>query len=99
MVEDVHSTEQPVSLSISSSVILYTIIGFVLACGLFTALHLVNNTFRSEYDIRQSFDIPVLSVIPAVKAVSRRKRNSEVNWNEENDKASFCSADYRRCSL
>jgi capsular polysaccharide biosynthesis protein len=74
MVEDVYSTEQPISLSISSTVILYTIIGFVLACGLFTALHLLNNTFRSEYDIRQSFDIPVLGVIPAVESCQQKKK-------------------------
>lgn len=74
MVEDVHSSGQPVSLSIPKAIILYTFIGFALSCGLFIALYLLDNTYRSEYDIRQSFDIPVIGVIPSVESCEKKDK-------------------------
>ena len=73
-VEDVHGSETPVSMSIPKIVILYTVIGFVLSCGLFTAICLLDNTCRSEHDIRQSFDIPVLGVIPSVESCEKKEK-------------------------
>lgn len=73
-VEDVHGSETPVSMSIPKIVILYTVIGFVLSCGLFTAIYLLDNTYRSEHDIRQSFDIPVLGVIPSVESCEKKEK-------------------------
>ena len=73
-VEDVHGSETPVSMSIPKIVILYTVIGFVLSCGLFAAIYLLDNTYRSEHDIRQSFDIPVLGVIPSVESCEKKEK-------------------------
>jgi len=73
-VEDVHGSDRPISLSIPKIIILYTVIGFALACGLFIALYLLDNTYRSEYDIRQSFDIPVLGVIPSIESCEKKEK-------------------------
>lgn len=73
-VEDVHGSDTPISLSLPKIIILYTVIGFVLACGLFTALYLLDNTYRSEYDIRQSFDIPLLGVIPSIESCEKKEK-------------------------
>ena len=73
-VEDVHASDTPISLSLPKTIILYTVIGFALACGLFTVLYLLDNTYRSEYDIRQSFDIPILGVIPSIESCEKSQK-------------------------
>ena len=72
-VESVYASDTPVSLSLTSTVVLYSVLGFVLGCGLFVALHLLNNTFLTEYDIRQTLGVPVLGVIPAVESCSKKR--------------------------
>lgn len=72
-VEGVYASDTPISLSLTSTVILYTVLGFVLGCGLFIALHLLNNTFLTEYDIRQTLALPVLGVIPAVESCGKKR--------------------------
>jgi len=75
-VEDVHASNQPISLSITSTVVIYAALGFMLSCGLFAALHLLDNTFQTEYDIRQTLDLPVLGVIPAVDSCSKKREKA-----------------------
>ena len=72
-VESVYASDTPVSLSLTSTVVLYSVLGFALGCGLFIALHLLNNTFLTEYDIRQTLGVPVLGVIPAVESCSKKR--------------------------
>jgi capsular polysaccharide biosynthesis protein len=75
-VEDVYASDEPISLSITSTVIIYAALGFMLACALFAALHLLDNTFQTEYDIRQTLAVPVLGVIPDVDHCSKKREKA-----------------------
>ena len=73
-VEGVYASDKPISLSLTGTAVLYAALGFVLGCGLFIALHLLNNTFMTEYDIRQALGVPVLGVIPSVESCGKKRQ-------------------------
>lgn len=67
IVSDVYATGQPVYPDVQRKTLKAALLGIILCAGLFTLQYLMDNTFRSEEDIRNELDIPVLGVIPAVE--------------------------------
>lgn len=67
IVSDVYATGQPVYPDVQRNTLKAALLGIILCAGLFTLQYLMDNTFRSEEDIRNELDIPVLGVIPAVE--------------------------------
>lgn len=76
-VEDVHGTSEPVSASLAKYVALFGAVGFVLSCLLFASIHLMDNTFRSEKEITELLDLPVLGVIPSVESCLKISASSK----------------------
>lgn len=67
IVSDVYATGQPVYPDVQRNTMKAALLGIILCAGLFIPRYLMDNTFRSEEDIRNELDIPVLGVIPAVE--------------------------------
>lgn len=67
IVSDVYATGQPVYPDVQRKTLKAALLGIILCAGLFILQYLMDNTFRSEADIRNELDIPVLGVIPAVE--------------------------------
>ncbi len=76
-VEDVHGSSEPVSASLARYVAIFGAFGFVLSCALFVMLYLMDNTFRSEKEISQLLNLPVLGVIPSVESCLKISANSK----------------------
>ncbi len=76
-VEDVHGSSEPVSASLARYVAIFGVLGFVLSCLLFISLYLMDNTFRSEKEISQLLNLPVLGVIPSVESCLKISTNSK----------------------
>ena len=71
-VEKTYSPKSPVSPSVSKNALMAAVIGIVLTCGVLTVMFLMDNTYKSETDISNDFDYPVLSVIPTVESCVRQ---------------------------
>ena len=67
IVSDVYATGQPVYPDVQRKTLKAALLGIILCAGLFILQYLMDNTFRSEEDVRNELDIPVLGVIPAVE--------------------------------
>ena len=76
-VEDVVGSSEPVSSGTVKTVVLYSVMGFVLSYGLFIALMLMDNTFHTEQDVAQMLNLPVLGVIPSVESCEKVSGNTQ----------------------
>ena len=74
-VEDVTGSSEPVSSGTAKTVILYSVVGFIISCALFIVLFMMDNTFRTEYDVAQILNLPVLGVIPSVESCEKASDN------------------------
>lgn len=80
-VEQAYADIDPVSPNVVNNTILMMFVGFVMACLLFFALMLMDNTYKTDADIQKDLGIPVLGVIPEVercKAYPDRKKIKKV---------------------
>ena len=65
--------ETAVSPKVNMNTVLGALVGFMLASLVFILKELMDNTIKSADDITETFDIPVLGVIPDNKQMGRRK--------------------------
>lgn len=63
--------EQPVSPKAKSNTIIGALIGFMLSSLIFILKELMDTTIKSAEDFTQTFDLPVLGIIPDNKKLSR----------------------------
>ena len=73
-VEQAYAATDPVSPSVLKNTALAAIIGFVLPCGVFSIVFLADNTYKSDLDIQNDLDLPVLGVIPTLESCKSRSR-------------------------
>ena len=63
---------------VSPSVTAYTLVGFLLAgavsVGLIIILELLSDSIRSEDYLMQTYDLPVLAVVPAMQQIKKKRR-------------------------
>ena len=52
-----------------------TMLGFVLSCGVFTVLYLLDDVVHNEDYVRVTFDLPLLAVVPDLT-----EKNSRSNY-------------------
>ena len=63
------------SPSLSKNTMLGAMLGFVLSCGVFTVLYLLDDVVHNEDYIRVTFDLPLLAVVPDLT-----EKNSKSNY-------------------
>lgn len=63
--------EKAVSPKVNTNTILGALVGFMLASLFFILKELMDNTIKSAEDLTQTFDLPVLGIIPDNKKLSR----------------------------
>lgn len=63
------------SPSLSKNTMLGAILGFVLSCGVFTVLYLLDDVVHNEDYVRVTFDLPLLAVVPDLT-----EKNSKSNY-------------------
>lgn len=75
-VEQVYASTSPVSPSIVKNTILFAFLGFVISCVVVILFFLLDNTYKTEMDIQNHLDLPVLGVIPAIESCNVHKRHN-----------------------
>lgn len=74
-VEDAAKPAYPISPNVKKNVMMGGLIGAVLAAGVFTLLFLMDDTIKSEEDVRRYLKLNTLAAIPKEK--KRRRASSE----------------------
>ena len=67
-VEQAYVGKDPVSPNIMKNTVIMAFLGFVLACGVIIIVFLSDTTYKSELDIQNDLDLPVLGVIPTIES-------------------------------
>ena len=67
-VEQAHVGGRPVSPRIFRNTMIMALAGLVLSCVGIIIVHLADTTYKSELDIQNDLDLPVLGVIPAIES-------------------------------
>lgn len=67
-VEQAHVNENPVSPKILQNTIIAAFAGFALACVVVVVGFFMDTTYKSELDIQNDLNLPVLGVIPTVES-------------------------------
>ncbi len=70
-VESVTGSTTAITPSVTTAMIKYGAVGFVLSAALFVVLFLMDNTFHTERELRRALDLPVLGIIPSVESCSK----------------------------
>lgn len=72
--EPSYSKPYPVSPNNKSNAILAALVGFALSCVVVVILFLMDNTYKSDADIQDNLNMPVLGVIPKVECCGKYSR-------------------------
>ena len=72
--EPSYSKPYPVSPNNKSNAILAAFAGFALSCGLVVVLFLMDNTYKSDAEVQEDLNVPVLGVIPKVECCGKYSR-------------------------
>lgn len=72
--EPSYAIPYPVSPNNKSNAILAAFVGFALSCVAVVVLFLMDNTYKTDVDIQDDLDLPVLGVIPKVECCGKYSR-------------------------
>lgn len=64
----------PVYPNVRNSTIQFTLAGLILSAGVFIAIQMFDNKFKSISDVQSLLDLPVLGVIPLTDAANRSSK-------------------------
>lgn len=73
-VEQAYTTANPVSPNIKKNAVLMAAIGFALSCAVVGIMFLTDNTYKTDIDVQNDFELPVLGVIPTVESCEGRTK-------------------------
>ena len=73
-VEQAYASQVPVSPNASRNAVLMALVGFALSVGVIVIVYLTDNTYKTDMDIQQDFETPVLGVIPTVESCKSQKK-------------------------
>ena len=74
IVESASAKNYPISPNNKTNAIMAALIGVFLSCGLFVVLYLMDNTYKTNTDIQNDLDIPLLGMIPKVECCGKYSR-------------------------
>ncbi len=66
-------SQKPVSPNVKKNTAIATLLGVLAMFGIAVLRHLNDNTFKSETDIQQQLDLPILGVIPTTESCGVRE--------------------------
>lgn len=72
--EPSYSKTYPVSPNNKANAIKAAFVGFALSCGLVVVLFLMDNTYKSDANVQDDLNLPVLGVIPKVECCGKYSR-------------------------
>ncbi len=73
-VEQAYASQSPVSPNAFRNAILMALAGFALSVCVIVVVFLADNTYKTDMDIQQDFEMPVLGVIPTVESCQVKKK-------------------------
>ena len=71
-VEQEYADSKPISPNILKNTALMALVGFVLTCAVIVVVFLTDNTYKSDLDIQNDLELPVLGVLPTVESCKSR---------------------------
>lgn len=71
------------SPSVSKNTMLGALLGFVLSCGVLTVLYLLDDQVHDEEYVRETFDLPLLAVVPDLTA--KISKNNYYYYKDDSD--------------
>lgn len=72
--ENAYVKPYPVGPNNKSNGIMAAFVGFALSCGLVVFLFLMDNTYKSDANVQDDLDLPVLGVIPKIECCGKYSR-------------------------
>lgn len=82
-VEQAYSLAEPISPSNVKNAVWMAMIGFMGACGMVAIVFLMDNTYKTDMDIQNDLDLPVLGVIPTVESCGGHKKYKYGYYKQE----------------
>jgi len=73
-VEQAYAGTEPVSPSAAKNAVLLAAVGFILTCCVIAIVYLSDNTYKTDLDIQNELELPVLGVIPTVESCGGRTK-------------------------
>lgn len=67
-VENAHTTPNPIAPNVFKNAVIMAMLGFVLTCGVVVVVFLSDNTYKTDLDLQNDLDVPVLGVIPTAES-------------------------------
>jgi capsular polysaccharide biosynthesis protein len=61
-------SSSPVSPNKKINALLMAMLGIIVSAGFFILKFMLDNTFKSELDIKKHLDLPVLGIIPSIES-------------------------------
>ncbi len=72
----------PVSPNISRNAIMVALIGFMLSCCFIVVVFLMDNTYKTDLEIQNDLDLPVLGTIPSIESCASGKEYGDYKKGE-----------------
>ena len=73
-VEQAYANPDPVSPNILKNTVIMAAFGFLVACVVVIIITMADNTYKTDLELQNDLDIPVLGVIPTVESCVGRHR-------------------------
>ena len=73
-VEKAYANPNPVSPNIAKNTVIMAIAGLIIACIAVVLIAMADNTYKTDLEIQNDIEIPVLGVIPTVESCMGRHR-------------------------
>lgn len=73
-VEQAYVNPEPVSPSVLKNGMLLGLIGFILTCAIIVVVFMTDNTYKTDMDLQNDLQLPILGVIPTIESCSTSSR-------------------------
>ena len=83
IVDEAEIDLKPVNVSLLKNIVIFALIGFVLACGVIFLIFYFDNTVKSSEQINSLTELPVLAVIPKINLKKEYKKDNILNGKKE----------------
>ncbi|MBR4017863.1 MAG: capsular biosynthesis protein [Oscillospiraceae bacterium] len=82
-VEQAAYNPYPVSPNTFRNAIIVALIGFLISCCVFVVVFLMDNTYKTDLEIQNDLDLPVLGTIPSIESCASGREYGEQKKGEK----------------
>ncbi|MDE5889314.1 MAG: capsular biosynthesis protein, partial [Bacilli bacterium] len=72
IVDVAEEAEYPYNVNIIKDIVIYLLVGIVLACGLIFVIYYFDTTIKSADEVEKKLGLPVFGIVPRVKYKEKR---------------------------